>query len=65
MKHKHHVFQVLDKMPKDKRPEPLDLYLRGVMMYYVAQNKLQREMKGDEMDYIHMLTEEYANEKKE
>lgn len=60
MNHKHYLFRVLDKMPEDQRPHPLDLYLKALMMYYVAENKLQRDMRGDEMEYIRMLTQEYV-----
>lgn len=60
MKHKHYIFSVIDKMPKESQPNNLALYLKAVMMYFVANNNLQKDIKGDEMDYINMLTEEYA-----
>jgi hypothetical protein len=47
-------------MPKESQPNNLALYLKAVMMYFVANNNLQKDIKGDEMDYINMLTEEYA-----
>ena len=61
--HKYYLFRFLDKMPRDKMPKPLDVYLKAVMMYYVATHHLQKKLKGDEMDYIRMLTEEYADAK--
>lgn len=50
-------------MPKEQQPKELALYLSAVMTYYIAQNKLQKEMKGDESDYIDMLVQEYALQK--
>lgn len=63
MSHKHYIFRYLDSLPKDKRPKQLAVYLKAVMMYYVAQHKLQKDLKGDEMEYIQMLTEEYTDAK--
>jgi hypothetical protein len=63
MTHKHHTFQHLDKMPKAAYPEggklTLSLYLKAIMHWFVAENKLQQEMKGDETEYCNMLAEEY------
>lgn len=60
MRHKHYVFNLIDKIPKNKRPNNLALYLKAAMMYYVAQNKLQKDLKGDEMDYINMIADEFV-----
>jgi hypothetical protein len=64
MNHKHYTFQLVDKTPKDKLPKggpfTLGMYLKAKMYYYIAQNNLQGEMKGDEQDYINMLATEYA-----
>ncbi len=64
MNHKHWTFQLVDKTPKENLPKGgpfvLGMHLKARMYYYVAQNKMQDEMKGDEQNYINMLAEEYA-----
>ena len=64
MNPKHYVFNLIDNTPKDKLPkqgpEVLGLYLRAKMYYYIAENKLQDTMAGDEQQYIKMISEEYA-----
>ncbi len=64
MNHKHYTFQLVDHIPKEQLPKGgpsvLGMFLKAKMHYYIAQNKLQGEMKGDEQDYINMLSEEYA-----
>lgn len=68
MTHKHHIFRVVDSMPKEDLKEAiknggklaLRIYLKSIMYYYVAQHNLQSEMRGDENTYCEMLAEEYA-----
>lgn len=64
MNHKHFVFQLVDKTPKEQLPKGgpfvLGMHLKAKMYYYIAENKLQDAMKGDEQQYINMLAEEYA-----
>ncbi len=63
MNHKHYIFNVIDKMPKEQQPNNLALYLKAAMTYFIAQNRLHKEVKGDEMDYINMLVDEFAHQK--
>jgi hypothetical protein len=68
MKPRHHLFHFIDSMPKDVLKKTikngdktvLKVYLKSIMHFYVAQNKLQSEMKGDESDFCNMLAEEYS-----
>ena len=64
MNHKHWTFKLVDQCPKDKLPKggtfALGMHLKARMYYYIAQNKLQKEMQGDEQNFINMLAEEYA-----
>jgi hypothetical protein len=64
MRHKYHIFQHLDAMPKEAYPKggriALSLYLKAIMHWFVAENKLQQDMRGDETEYCNMLAEEYA-----
>jgi hypothetical protein len=63
MNHKHYTFQVIDNTSKKNMPKGsllLSIYLKAKMNYYIAENNLQKEVKGDEWDYINMLTQEYA-----
>jgi hypothetical protein len=62
MNHKHYVFQLLDRTPKKNLPIGgpfvLGMYLKAKMYYYAAENRMS--LKGDEQQYINMLSEEYA-----
>lgn len=64
MNHKHFVFQLVDKTPKENLPKGgtfvLGMHLKARMYYFIAENKLQDQMSGDEQQFINMLAEEYA-----
>ncbi len=68
MNHKHYAFQLVDRTPKEKLPKGgpfvLGMHLKARMYHYIAQNKLQEDMRGDEQQYINMLAEEYAPDEK-
>lgn len=67
MKIKHYLFQHLDRMSKSDIKKTirnggktaLQAYLKSVMSHYVAKNKLQNDMKGDETAFCNMLAEEF------